>query len=237
MFRRFFSGKKAMINKIVSSLEEAMTGLIDGMTVLVGGFGEAGSPLALLPAVLDCGARDLTIVSNNAGRGEVGIAALILNRRVRRIICSFPTIRGNHAVRNALEKSELELELCPQGSLAERIRAAGSGLGGVLTSTGIGTPLAMGKPLYEIDGRQFLVERPIHGDFALIRAWTGDRWGNLRYRYAQQNFNPVMAMAAKCTVAEVDNIVELGELVPMDVHTPGIFVSRLLQVQQTEKKE
>lgn len=226
-----------MVNKVVSSLEEAMADLTDGMTVMVGGFGEAGAPLVLLKAALDTGARDLTIIANNAGRDEIGIAALILGKRVRKVICSFPNYQGNDAIRNAVERGEVELELCPQGSLSERIRAGGAGLGGVLTPTGIGTPLEFDKPVYEIDGRRYLLERPLHADFALIHAWKGDRWGNLVYRYAQRNFNPVMAMAAECAVAQVDEVVELGGMDPIDVHTPGIFVKRVVQVDRQKQEQ
>ena len=224
-----------MVNKIVSSIEETVADLTDGMTVMVGGFGESGTPLALLKAALDTGARDLTIISNNAGREDLGIAALILGKRVRRIICSFPNYKGNDAIRDAVQRGEVELELCPQGSLSERIRAGGAGLGGVLTPTGIGTPLEFGKPVYEIDGRRYLLERPLHADFALIQAWKADRWGNLVYRYAQRNFNPLMAMAAKCTAAQVDELVELGGIDPIHVHTPGIFVARVVQVDRQKQ--
>jgi 3-oxoadipate CoA-transferase alpha subunit len=217
-----------MIDKRVPSLEQALAGLVDGVTIMVGGFGGSGTPSALVDAVLDTGVRDLTIISNNAGRGETGVAGLILQRRVRRIICTFPVGHGSEAVRQALENGELELEVCPQGTFAERIRAAGAGLGGVLTPTGLGTELAEGKPVYELDGRHYLVERPLRAEFALVQAWKADRWGNLVYRYAQQNFNPLMAMAAKCTVAEVDELVELGHLEPAAIHTPGIFVSRVV---------
>lgn len=224
-----------MIDKVVHSLAEAVAGLADGMSLLIGGFGDSGLPTALVDAVVETGASDLTIVSNNAGQGDRGIAALILKQRVRRVICSFPTAPRNDAIRDAVRKGEVELEVCPQGSLAERIRAAGAGLGGLLTPTGLGSSLQDDKPVYELDGRSWVVERPIHADFALIQAWKGDRWGNLVYRYAQQNFNPVMAMAATCTVVQVDEVVELGALGPMDIHTPGIFVQRVVRVSRPKE--
>jgi 3-oxoadipate CoA-transferase, alpha subunit len=218
-----------VINKVADSAGEAVAGLKDGMTVMIGGFGDAGVAHSLIRAVIEQGARGLTIVSNNAGRGTTGIAALILNHRVRKIICTFPMGKDNDAVRNAVASGELELEICPQGTLVERIRAAGAGVGGVLTQTALGTELGAGKPIYELDGKQYLVERPIHADFGFIGAWKGDRWGNVVYRYAQQNFNPVMAMAAKYAVAEVEEVVELGELEPMHIHTPGIFIQRIVR--------
>lgn len=219
-----------MINKIVPSLGDSLAGLESGMTVMVGGFGDTGLPTELLNALVDLGASDLTIISNNAGSGDTGIAALVLARRVRKVICSFPTTSNPEAVRAAVASGELQLEVCPQGTLAERIRIGGAGLGGVLTPAGVDTPLQEGKPIYELDGRRYVVERPLKADFALVRASKGDRWGNLAYRYAQQNFNPLMAMAAACTVAQVDEVVELGDLGPMEIHTPGIFVSRVVQV-------
>jgi 3-oxoadipate CoA-transferase alpha subunit len=221
-----------MIDKTVPSLEVAVQGLEDGMVVMVGGFGDSGTPHELLNAVLGRGCKDLTIVSNNAGDGDRGIAALILHHRVRKVICSFPTTAHNYAVREAVERGEVELELRPQGTLAECIRAGGAGLGGVLTPTGLGTELAEGKPVIELDGRQYLVERPLRADFALVRGWRADRWGNVVYRYAQQNFNPLMAMAARCTVVQVDHVHEVGEIDPMQVHTPGIFVDRVVRVER-----
>ncbi len=230
------SAQLGMIDKTVPSLAAAVEGLEDGMVVMVGGFGDSGTPHELLNAVLERGCRDLTIISNNAGDGDRGIAALILHHRVRKVICSFPTTARNYAVRDAVERGEVELELRPQGTLAECIRAGGAGLGGVLTPTGLGTELAEGKPIYELDGRQYVVERPLRADFALVRGWRADRWGNVVYRYAQQNFNPLMAMAARCTVAQVDHIHEVGELDPMLVHTPGIFVDRVVRVEREAQR-
>jgi 3-oxoadipate CoA-transferase alpha subunit len=218
-----------VIDKVAASAAEALAGLRDGMTVMVGGFGNVGVAHGLIQAVVEHGARDLTIISNNAGRGKVGIAALILHHQVRRIICTYPMGVDNDAIRNAVASGEVEVEVCAQGSLVERIRAAGAGLGGVLTQAALGTDLAEGKPTYELDGRTYLVERPLHADVGLIGAWKGDRWGNLVYRYAQQNFNPVMAMAAAYAIAEVDEVVELGEIEPMHVHTPGIFIQRVVR--------
>ncbi|MDE3076886.1 MAG: 3-oxoacid CoA-transferase subunit A [Chloroflexota bacterium] len=221
-----------MIDKVVASTEAGLEGLADGMTILVGGFNDAGMPKELLKAALDTGARGLTVVANGAGMGDQGLAALILNHRVGHVICSFPSTPRNDAIRDAVDRQEVVLEVCPQGSVAERMRAAGAGLGGVLTPTGVGTELAQGKPVYELDGRTFLVERPIHGDFALIRAWRADRMGNLLYRYAQRNFNHVMAMAAACTVVQADHIDEPGAIEPMAIHTPGIYVKRVVQVDR-----
>ncbi len=223
-----------VINKIVDSFDAALAGLADGMTVLIGGFTDGGAPIELVEAVMTTGAKDLTVVANGAGAGEKGLALLIRNRRVRKVICSFPT--GSVAAREAIEAGHLELEVSPQGTMVERMRAAGAGLGGVLTPTGLGTEFAAGKPIYELDGRQFVVERPIHADFALIRAWKADRWGNLVYRYAQQNFNPAMAMAAACTVVQVDNLEGPDGVEPMQVHTPGIFVKRVLHVDRGAAK-
>ncbi len=225
-----------MINKIVPSLEAAVTGLKDGMVVMIGGFDDGGSPRELSEAVLGTEARLLTVISNGAGMADHGLAALIRRGRVARLICSFPTTPQNDALREALERGELELEVCPQGSLAERMRAAGAGLGGVLTPTGLDTELAAGKPVYELDGRKYLVERPLRADFALIRAWQADRLGNLVYRHAQRNFNPLMAMAADCTVVQTDSIVEPGQIDAMSIHTPGIFVKRVVHIKRGSGK-
>lgn len=221
-----------MIDKVVASPEEGVAGLSDGMTVLVGGFNDTGSPYPLLRAGLATGAKDLTVVHNGAGIGEDGLGAWLKQGRVRHIICSFPTTPRNDALREKVGEGFTRLEVCPQGTIAERLRAGGSGLGGVLTPTGVGTELAEGKPIYELDGRQYVVERPIKGDFALIRGWRADRLGNVQYHWAQRNFNHVMAMAARMTVVQVEEIVEPGEISPMDVHTPGIFVQRVVMAHQ-----
>ncbi|MFO1198527.1 MAG: 3-oxoacid CoA-transferase subunit A [Burkholderiaceae bacterium] len=218
-----------MIDKTVQTMTQALAGVQDGATVLVGGFGGAGMPNALIDALIDQGARELTIVSNNAGNGEAGLAALIAAGRVRKIVCSFPRQADSHHFDREYRAGRLELELVPQGNLAERIRAAGAGIGGFFTPTGYGTELARGKETRLIDGRHYVFETPIHGDFALVKALRGDRWGNLVYRKAARNFGPVMASAAKCTIAQVDEIVELGALDPESVVTPGIFVHRVVR--------
>ncbi len=222
-----------MIDKIQASCEQAMAGVPDGATVLIGGFGGAGLPHALIDALIAQGARDLVLVSNNAGSGETGLAALMKAGRVRKIICSFPRQADSHVFDGLYRSGKLELELVPQGNLAERIRAAGAGIGGFFTPTGFGTDLAKGKETRRIDGRDYVFETPIHADFALIKALRADRWGNLVYRKAGRNFGPVMAMAAKCTVAQVDDVVPLGALDPEHIVTPGIFVNRVVAVGNT----
>ena len=218
-----------MINKIAASMEEAVADLHDGASVMISGFGDAGAPHELMQAVIDHGATDLTIISNNAGSGETGIAALIKADRVRKVICSFPRQPASHHFDNRYRAGEIELELVPQGNLAARIQAAGSGLGAIFTPTGFGTLLAEGKETRQIDGRDYVLELPIHADFALVKAQAGDRWGNLVYRKAARNFGPIMAMAAKTTIVQVGHIVELGALDPECIVTPGIFVSRVVQ--------
>jgi 3-oxoadipate CoA-transferase alpha subunit len=217
-----------VINKLSQSLEAAVAGIHDGATVLIGGFGTAGQPAELIDALIAQGARDLTIVNNNAGNGETGLAALLKARRVRKIICSFPRQADSQIFDALYRAGEIELELTPQGNLAERIRAAGAGIGGFFTPTGYGTRLAEGKETRVIDGKHYVFETPIHGDFALIKADRGDRWGNLTYRKTARNFGPVMAMAARCTIAQVNDVVELGELDPETIVTPGIFVQRVV---------
>ena len=218
-----------MINKIVASLEEAVADVQDGATVMIGGFGNAGMPSALIDALIAQGARELTIVNNNAGNGDTGLAALLKAKRVRKIICSFPRQSDSHVFDALYRAGEIELELTPQGNLAERIRAAGAGIGGFFTPTGFGTLLAEGKETRLINGRQYVLEAPIHADFALIKALRGDRWGNLVYRKTARNFGPIMAMAAKCAIAQVSEVVELGELDPEAIVTPGIFVKRVVK--------
>jgi len=217
-----------MIDKISPSLEAAVADIHDGATVLIGGFGSAGMPSSLIDALIAHGARDLTIVNNNAGNGDTGLAALLKARRVRKIICSFPRQADSHVFDALYRAGELELELVPQGNLAERIRAAGAGIGGFFTPTGHGTLLAEGKETRLIDGRQHVLEYPIHADFALIKAFRGDRWGNLVYRKTARNFGPIMAMAARCTIAQVSEVVDLGVLDPEAIVTPGIFVQRVV---------
>ena len=219
-----------MIDKTVSDVHAAVAGVHDGATVMIGGFGLAGMPAALIDALIEQGARDLTIVNNNAGNGETGLAALLKANRVRKIICSFPRQTDSYVFDALYHAGEIELELVPQGNLAERIRAAGAGIGGFFTPTGFGTDLAKGKETRRIDGRDYVLEYPIHADFALIRALKGDRWGNLVYRKTARNFGPIMATAARCAIVQVDEIVELGELDPEVVVTPGIHVQRVVKV-------
>ena len=219
-----------MIDKSVTSAMEAIADLQDGAAIMISGFGDAGAPAELIQAVGDHGATNLTVISNNAGSGEIGIAALIKAGRVRKVVCSFPRMAASHHFEQRYRSGELELELVPQGNLAARIQAAGSGLGAIYTPTGFGTLLAQGKETRNIDGRDYVLEYPIHADFALIKAERGDRWGNLVYRKAARNFGPIMAMAAKCTVAQVGHMVPLGEIDPETVVTPGIFVKRVVQI-------
>ena len=217
-----------MIDKTFETLERAVADVPDGATVMIGGFGNAGMPSALIDALIAQGARELTIVNNNAGNGDTGLAALLKAKRVRKIICSFPR-QADSQVFDALYRSgEIELELTPQGNLAERIRAAGAGIGGFFTPTGYGTLLAEGKETRLINGRHYVLESPIHADFALIKAHRGDRWGNLVYRKTARNFGPIMASAARCTIAQVQGIVNLGELDPEAIVTPGIYVQRVV---------
>ena len=218
-----------MIDKTYESLESAVADIHDGATVMIGGFGNAGMPAALIDALIAHGARDLTIVNNNAGNGDTGLAALLAAKRVRKIVCSFPRQSDSWHFDALYRAGEIELELTPQGNLAERIRAAGAGIGGFFTPTGYGTLLAEGKETRLIDGKHYVLESPIHADFALIKALRGDRWGNLVYRKTARNFGPIMAMAARCTIAQVSRVVELGELDPEAIVTPGIFVQRVVQ--------
>ena len=220
-----------MINKIVPTLQDAVAGIADGSVVLVGGFGGAGQPLDLIDALIEQGAKDLTIVNNNAGNGDTGLAALLKSGQVRKIICSFPRQADSHVFDGLYRAGKLELELVPQGTLAERARAGGAGIGGFYTRTALGTMLAEGKEVRNINGVDFVFELPIVADVALIKAKLGDRWGNLTYNKTARNFGPVHATAAKLTIAEVDDVVELGELDPESVVTPGIYVKRIVRVQ------
>ena len=226
-----------MIDKLVPSVTAAVEGIRDGATVMIGGFGGAGQPGALIDALIEQGARDLTIVNNNAGNGETGLAALLKAGRARKIICSFPRQTDSQVFDALYRAGKIELELVPQGNLAERIRAAGAGIGGFFTPTGYGTLLAQGKETREIGGRMHVFETPIHADVALIQAERGDRWGNLTYRKTARNFGPVMAMAAKLTIASVHEVVELGGLDPEHIVTPGIFVQRVVTVARSAPKE
>jgi 3-oxoadipate CoA-transferase, alpha subunit len=219
-----------MINKIANSLSEAIGSVADGSTVLIGGFGTAGIPSVLIDGLIDSGARDLTVVNNNAGNGDTGLALLLKTGRVRKIVCSFPRQTDSFVFDQLYRAGKIELELVPQGTLAERMRAAGAGIGGFFVRTAAGTLLAVGKETREIDGQLYVYETPIHADLALIKAEQGDRWGNLIYRKTARNFGPVMAAAAKRTVASVHKVVALGELDPEHIVTPGIFVHAVLLI-------
>ncbi|MCT4703752.1 3-oxoacid CoA-transferase subunit A [Enterobacteriaceae bacterium H20N1] len=220
-----------MINKSVATLEEAVAGIHDGATIMIGGFGTAGQPTALIDALIAQGACHLTIINNNAGNGDVGLAALLKAGRVRKMICSFPRQVDSQIFDDLYRRGKVELELVPQGNLAARIQAAGSGLGAIFTPTGYGTPLAEGKETREIEGRHYVLDYPLKADFALIKAHEGDRWGNLVYRKAARNFGPIMATAATTTIAEVSRLVALGDLDPENVVTPGIFVQRVISLE------
>jgi 3-oxoadipate CoA-transferase alpha subunit len=219
-----------MIDKTVPTPAAAVAGIHDGATVMIGGFGTAGMPSELIDALIGQGARELTIVNNNAGNADIGLAALLKTRRVRKIICSFPRQTDSYVFDTLFRAGEIELELVPQGNLAERIRAAGAGIGAFFTPTGYGTLLAEGKETRVIDGRHYVLEHPIHADYALIKADKGDRWGNLVYRKAARNFGPIMASAAKCTIAQVREVVALGNLDPENIVTPGIFIQRVVEI-------
>jgi 3-oxoadipate CoA-transferase alpha subunit len=221
-----------MINKIARSVADAMAGIQDGATVLIGGFGTAGIPGELIDGLIEQGARDLTVVNNNAGNGDTGLAALLKAGRVRKIICSFPRQADSHVFDGLYRAGTLELELVPQGNLAERIRAAGAGIGAFFCPTGFGTQLAGERETREIDGKPYVLEYPIRGDVALIKAERGDRWGNLTYRKAARNFGPVMAMASDRTIATVHEIAELGEMDPEAIVTPGIFVHQIVKIDR-----
>jgi 3-oxoadipate CoA-transferase alpha subunit len=223
-----------MIDKTVPTLDAAVAGIADGSTVMVGGFGMAGAPLELLEALLAQGARELTIVSNHAGNGDTGLAALMAAGRVRRIVCSYPRHKDSWVFDRLFRAGRIELELVPQGTLAERIRAAGAGIGAFYTPTAVGTELAQGKETRVIGGVTHVLEHPLHADVALIRADRGDRWGNLVYRMAGRNFGPIMATAARLAVAQVREIVPLGALDPEAIVTPGIFVARVVRATTAE---
>lgn len=219
-----------MINKVVKSVEEAVAGVFDGATVMVGGFGEAGSPVELIHALIDQGAKNLTIVSNNAGSGNVGLAALIENRQVRKIICSFPRTAISVVFPELYRKGEIELELVPQGTLAERIRAAGAGIPAFYTATSVHTSLAEGKEHREFSGKTYVLEKAIQADFALVKCSAADKYGNLLYNKTARNFAPVMCMAAQNTIVQTKQILELGDINPEHVVTPGIFVNRIVEI-------
>lgn len=219
-----------MIDKRVRSLAEAVAGVKDGSTILCGGFGMSGAPTELLDALAEQGATDLVAVANNAGNGDTGLAALIALGRVRKMICSYPRSDNPHQFERAYQSGRLELELVPQGTLSERMRCAAAGLGGFYCPVSVGTQLADGKEMREIDGRLYVFEKPLKADVAFCKAYQADRWGNLVYRKSSRNFNPVMAMAADLTVVQVKEFVELGAIDPECVHTPGIFVDRVIEL-------
>jgi 3-oxoadipate CoA-transferase alpha subunit len=219
-----------VIDKTVTDAATAVAGIPDGATVMIGGFGRAGQPVELIDALIAQGASDLTIVNNNAGNGDTGLAALLAAGRVRKVVCSFPRQHDSWVFDGLYRDGRIELELVPQGNLAERIRAAGAGIGAFFSPTGVGTTLAEGREARTIDGRDYVLEYPIHADFALISALKADRWGNLVYRKTARSFGPIMATAAALTAVQVDDIVPLGSLDPECVVTPGIFVDRVVAV-------
>ncbi|PRA27920.1 3-oxoacid CoA-transferase subunit A [Pseudomonas poae] len=223
-----------MLDKTDTSVKAAISQIHDGATIMIGGFGPAGQPAELIDALIEHGARDLVLVSNNAGNGDYGLAALLKSGQVRKIICSFPRQADSYVFDGLYRAGKIELEVVPQGNLACRIQAAGSGLGAVFTPTGYGTLLAEGKETREIDGKHYVLEYPIKADFALIKAYQGDRWGNLVYRKSARNFGPIMAMAASTTIAQVSEIVELGALDPEHIVTPGIFVQHVVRVDTAQ---
>lgn len=219
-----------MIDKRMASAAEALADVTDGSVVLIGGFGEAGSPVELIHALIDHGAKELTVVSNNAGSGEVGLAALIKAGRVRRILCSYPKTANSTVFPELYHAGKLELELVPQGTLAERIRAGGAGIPAFYTPSAVGTPLAEGKETREFDGRTYLLEHAIKGDLALIKGRVADTHGNVLYNKTARNFGPIMAMAAKTAVVQVERVVDAGEIDPETIVTPGVFVDRVVEV-------
>ena len=219
-----------MINKIISTLQEAVAGIQDGATIMVSGFGEAGAPSRVMEAIIEQGATNLTAISNNAGEAYHGLAKLIAMKRVNKVICSFPTAAKKAVVKDLYQTGELELEIVPQGTLSERIRAQGAGIGAFYTPTSFGTKLGEGKESRQIDGKDYVLEFPLHADFSFIKAEKADRWGNLTYDKSARNFGPSMAMAGNTTIVQVDEIVPLGELNPEAIITPGIFVDRVIQL-------
>jgi 3-oxoadipate CoA-transferase, alpha subunit len=221
-----------MINKIVSSMAEALDGVKDGSVVLIGGFGAVGQPDALIEGLIEQGAKDLVAVLNNAGTGRIGVAKLMELGRVRKVVCSFPRSAGSVVFEELYREGRIELEIVPQGTMAERMRAAAAGIPAFYTATAAGTLLEQGKEVREFDGKRYVMERALKGDVALVEAWEADRWGNLAYRGSGGNFNPVMATAAELTVAQVQHIRELGEIAPDRVDTPGVYVNRVVQVDR-----
>jgi 3-oxoadipate CoA-transferase alpha subunit len=225
-----FEETPRMINKIVQTMADTMAGIKDGSVVLLGGFGSVGQPNALIDGLIEHGATDLVVAANNAGAGHVGLARLMELGRVRKIICSFPRSSDPVVFETLYRAGKIELEIVPQGTLAERMRAAGAGVPAFFTATGVGTKMAVGKEHRDIDGRTYILEQCLKGDVALVEAWEADRWGNLTFKQAGRNFNPVCAMAAELTLVQTQHIRELGEIDPDHVVTPGIFVDRVLHV-------
>jgi 3-oxoadipate CoA-transferase, alpha subunit len=223
-----------MINKIVQTMAEAMAGVRDGSVVLIGGFGSIGQPNALIEGLIEQGAKDLTVVANNSGVGHVGLAALLETGRVRKIICSFPRTADPVVFEKLWREGRIELECVPQGTMAERMRAAGAGIPAFFTPTAVGTKLAAGKEERTINGRRYILEEALTGDVALVEAWEADRWGNLTYKSSARNFNPIMATAATLTIVQTQHIVELGALDAEKIVTPGIYVERVLHVPYGE---
>ena len=223
-----------MIDKSTASLQEALSQIQDGATILIGGFGTAGQPAELIDGLIELGRKNLTIVSNNAGNGDYGLAKLLKTGAVKKIIWSFPRQADSYVFDELYRAGKIELEIVPQGNLACRMQAAGMGLGPIYTPTGFGTLLAEGKQTLNYEGKDYVLENPIKADFALIKAYKGDRWGNLVYRKSARNFGPIMAMAADVTIAQVAEVVELGQLDPEHVVTPGIFVQHVVQVQPAQ---
>jgi 3-oxoadipate CoA-transferase alpha subunit len=219
-----------MVSKVIQSVAEAVSDIKDGAVVMISGFGEAGSPIELIHALVDLGARDLTVVSNNTGSGHVGLASLIENRQVKKMICSFPRTANSTVFPDLYRKGEIELELVPQGTLAERIRAGGAGIPAFYTPTGVDTPLAIGKEERIIDGKRYLLEFAIKADFAFVKCKASDRLGNLVFNKTARNFGPIMCMAAKTSIIQCRKIVEVGQLDPESVVTPGIFVKRVVEI-------
>ena len=219
-----------MINKIVKTLPEVVADIFDGATVMISGFGEAGSPIELIHALIDHGAKNLTIVSNNTGNGHIGLAALIENRQVKKMICSFPRTAQSVVFPELYHKGEIELELVPQGTLAERIRAGGAGIPAFYTPTSVNTPLAQGKETREFNGKLYVLEHGIKADFSLVKCKTADRYGNLLFNKTARNFGPIMCMAARATIVQASEIVEVGGIDPEIVVTPGIFVKKVIHI-------
>lgn len=227
---------RTMINKFVGTPSQAVADIFDGALVMIGGFGEAGSPIELIHALIDQGAKDLTVISNNTGSGHVGLAALIEHKRVKKMICSFPRTANSTVFPELYGRGEIELELVPQGTLAERIRAGGAGIPAFFTPSSVGTPLAEGKEIRIFDGKKYVMEYGIQADFSLVKGLQADRYGNLTYNKTARNFGPIMCTAAKTTIVQVKRPVDLGDIDPEQVVTPGIFVQRVVHIPDPEEE-